>query len=127
TKNLLDLNKKVKKETPLHKPINKTISLKKLSSLHSIETILNSFNIPKKCRFLYVLKFQKPEQAQKAKDLYTSSKNKNPNLAFSRINQQEQISTTFYVGSSKNIKTRLKQHFGYGPQGTYSLHMNTWT
>ena len=31
-----------------------------------------------------------------------------------------------YIGSSKEAKTRLKQHLGFGAKSTYSLHLNKW-
>ncbi len=32
----------------------------------------------------------------------------------------------FYVGSSRAIAGRLKDHLGYGPRGTYALHLVHW-
>lgn len=31
-----------------------------------------------------------------------------------------------YVGSSKEVKKRLKEHLGFGYKSTFSLHLNKW-
>lgn len=36
-------------------------------------------------------------------------------------------SKTLYVGSSTTgMKKRIEQHYGYGPKGTYALHLKHW-
>ena len=36
-------------------------------------------------------------------------------------------SATMYVGSSTTgVKSRIKQHLGDGPKGTYALHLSEW-
>ena len=35
-------------------------------------------------------------------------------------------STVLYVGSSGTLMARLKQHLGYGPNGTYSMQLCHW-
>ncbi|OTG78981.1 hypothetical protein B9T33_13530 [Acinetobacter sp. ANC 5054] len=44
--------------------------------------------------------------------------------ACAKLNQPN---TILYVGSSRTgVHKRLKQHLGFGPKGTYALHMNEW-
>lgn len=45
-------------------------------------------------------------------------------LKISKFN--ENTSNTIYVGTSKALKTRLNQHFGYANKTTYSLHLIRW-
>ena len=43
--------------------------------------------------------------------------------AYPRLNQH---STFFYVGSSRNMYQRLREHLGYGSGKTYSLQLAHW-
>ena len=57
---------------------------------------------------------------------------KNKGYAMFRINEENIKSYKanslkyLYVGSSQEVKTRLKQHLGFGAMSTYSLHLNKW-
>lgn len=44
----------------------------------------------------------------------------------SRKNELTDDSDTLYVGSSRNFASRLHQHFGFGFEGTYALHLKRW-
>jgi len=49
--------------------------------------------------------------------------------AYARINKKadgKEFGNCFYVGSSRNTLTRIKQHLGLGAKTTYSLHMKYW-
>ncbi|MGH8128092.1 MAG: hypothetical protein ACRETC_06955 [Gammaproteobacteria bacterium] len=43
--------------------------------------------------------------------------------SYSRLNELSQI---LYVGGSRSIATRLRQHLGFGARKTYSLHLSHW-
>ena len=43
--------------------------------------------------------------------------------AYPRLNSE---SCCFYVGSSEKMHQRLKEHLGYGTQGTYALQLAHW-
>lgn len=43
--------------------------------------------------------------------------------AYPRLNAP---GTCFYVGSSRSLATRLKEHLGYGARGTYALQLTHW-
>jgi hypothetical protein len=44
----------------------------------------------------------------------------------SRKNELMDDSDTLYVGSSRDFASRLQQHFGFGNEGTYALHLKRW-
>jgi hypothetical protein len=43
--------------------------------------------------------------------------------AYARLNR---VSRCLYVGSSKGLIPRIKQHLGYGPKGTYAIQLSYW-
>jgi len=47
------------------------------------------------------------------------------NRAYSRLNAESK-SKVFYVGSSRSLSKRIKEHFGFGSKGTYALQMYYW-
>jgi len=54
------------------------------------------------------------------KNAKTSEKH---NRAYARLNDP---SSCLYVGSSEKIHQRIKEHLGFGAQGTYSLQLAYW-
>ncbi|MFY2844831.1 GIY-YIG nuclease family protein [Achromobacter ruhlandii] len=40
--------------------------------------------------------------------------------------KENQVSSTLYVGSSRNLECRLGQHFGYKARTTYSMQLTHW-
>lgn len=44
----------------------------------------------------------------------------------SRKNELTDDSVALYVGSSRDFASRLQQHFGFGFEGTYALHLKRW-
>lgn len=44
----------------------------------------------------------------------------------SRKNELTDDGVTLYVGSSRSFASRLQQHFGFGYEGTYALHLKRW-
>ena len=45
---------------------------------------------------------------------------------YSRINQDHNETNTIYVGRSKAVRSRLRQHLGAQGQGVFSLHLQRW-
>jgi len=45
---------------------------------------------------------------------------------YSRVNQEHDDTNTIYVGRSKTIRARLRQHLGAENQGVFSLHLQRW-
>jgi hypothetical protein len=61
----------------------------------------------------------------KIRDAFSAAKATQYGRAYPRINGQSQ-SRCLYVGSSKKVHQRLKEHLGYGAKGTYALHLAHW-
>lgn len=47
-------------------------------------------------------------------------------LALPRLNLVDAETSALYVGSSRNIRQRVKQHLWKGPDRTYAMHMKHW-
>jgi hypothetical protein len=45
---------------------------------------------------------------------------------YSRLNSENKETKTLYVGRSKTLRARLKQHLGAEGRGVYSLHLQRW-
>jgi len=45
---------------------------------------------------------------------------------YSKINSENKETKTLYVGRSKTLRARLKQHLGTEGRGVYSLHLQRW-
>lgn len=57
-------------------------------------------------------------------EAYSAAKaSKKGNRAYARLNRP---SKCMYVGSSKKINQRLKEHLGFGAKGTYALQLAYW-
>lgn len=76
----------------------------------------------KRSVFLYYIRLQGTTDLNKIKKDYSVAKKKN-GRNYARLNEP---SAYFYVGSSKNIRQRLKDHLGYCSEKTYSLHLAYW-
>lgn len=59
----------------------------------------------------------------KIRNAFSSAKATQNDRAYPRPNGQ---SCCLYVGSSKKVHQRLKEHLGYGAKGTYALHLAHW-
>ena len=45
---------------------------------------------------------------------------------YPRVNGGNEATTTLYVGRSKTLRSRLRQHLGAGSRGVYALHLQRW-
>jgi hypothetical protein len=78
--------------------------------------------------FLYYIRVLGPPNFDDIAKYYPGAKDKGKDeRAYARVNNQHQRSSYFYVGSSKNITQRLKDHLGYCSKKTYSLQLVHWT
>lgn len=59
----------------------------------------------------------------KIRNAFSTAKATQNGRAYPRLNGQ---SRCLYVGSSKNVHQRLKEHLGYGAKGTYALQLAHW-
>lgn len=41
-------------------------------------------------------------------------------------NVKENLLNCLYVGSSKELKSRLREHCDYNPKGPYAMHIGSW-
>lgn len=57
------------------------------------------------------------------KNEFSEAKAAQVERAYPRLNDQ---SRCFYVGSSRKMHQRLKEHLGYGSKGTYALQLAHW-
>lgn len=85
-----------------------------------------------KGRYIYTISFSNYktglDSIKKTYKLFDlSNKPKVPGLTYnvSKFNKSHN-NQTLYVGTSKDLATRIRQHLGYGPKKTYSLHLVTW-
>ena len=78
--------------------------------------------------FIYYIQFQRDASREEKNDASTKFSEakaaKRDGRAYARSNKRS--SRCWYVGSSSNIVRRFNDHLGYGPQGTYALHLSSW-
>ncbi len=75
---------------------------------------------------IYVIKINEKISNKNLKTYKLKKYNSENSIKLPQINDTNIESKYLYVGSSKNIKTRLKQHIGKVPKGTYSLRLKDW-
>jgi hypothetical protein len=77
--------------------------------------------------YLYAIFLVTPNyEIDDLKEAFLRAKNAKKNdRAYARLNRNN-TSKCFYVGSSRDLLTRLKQHLGYGPKGTFALQLAHW-
>lgn len=83
-----------------------------------------------KDRVIYIFKISSPKSPSDLLRKFTDAKNNEKSSsdpkkrkAFAKINS---ASETLYVGSSRNLNSRLRQHFGYKDKTTYSMQLKHW-
>lgn len=83
-------------------------------------------------RFIYIITNTGTDKSiEKIRKTYAkfdiSNKPRVLNVTFniSRFNKRHDTKT-LYVGTSKTIKSRIRQHLGYGPKRTYSMDLIHW-
>ena len=77
--------------------------------------------IPKHGRFIY---YFYSEDAQSIVDSFQNDPD--PNYKRSRFNTNHEISPHLYVGSSKSLQKRFKEHCGICNKATYALKFQNW-
>ncbi|MBC8488533.1 MAG: GIY-YIG nuclease family protein [Bacteroidetes bacterium] len=100
---------------------------KELQNDHYRENFLN--NIKKQInhnKYKYIYTFSLPDNF--ATDIVYSrykitKESKKSERAYARLNTK---SPCLYVGSSKGLIPRIKQHLGFGPKGTYAMQLCYW-
>ena len=78
-------------------------------------------------RFIYRFSVENTSIANKLYECLSDAKSSSDNnRKYSRINNSNADSLCLYVGSSKSITQRIKQHLGYAHPAIYSLHLKSW-
>lgn len=115
------------KNIRLEKEITYQFNTKELNNAQYIENFLNNIKSQvnhKKYNYLYIFSLQDDIPVDKAYSAYRSAKeSKKSERAYARLNTK---SSCLYVGSSKGLILRIKQHLGFGPKGTYAMHLCHW-
>jgi hypothetical protein len=77
--------------------------------------------------FLYYIRVLGTPNFDDIESVYFDAKGKEKDKrSYARLNKHNQTSAYFYVGSSKDITKRLKDHLGYCSPKTYSLQLAHW-
>lgn len=77
--------------------------------------------------YLYIIELvAQPYNISDLKEAFSEAKNtKRNDRAYARLNS-DNISVCLYVGSSRGLPGRLKQHLGYGHKDTFALQLAHW-
>jgi hypothetical protein len=100
---------------------------KDLQNVHYVDTLLN--NIKKQInhnKYKYIYTFSLPDNfpTDNIYNRYKKAKeSKKSERAYARLNRK---SPCLYIGSSKGLIPRIKQHLGFGPKGTYAMQICYW-
>lgn len=102
--------------------------LKNFSDDDLIAKISNS--VASEYQSIYSFHLNDPNLQSRFYDAFNQTRSVKPRKrAYARINKKadgKEFGNCFYVGSSRNTLTRIKQHLGLGAKTTYSLHMKYW-
>ncbi|MBU2522008.1 MAG: hypothetical protein KKD50_07250 [Proteobacteria bacterium] len=109
------------------KKLSYKFNTKDLQNDQFVENFLN--NIKKQInhnKYKYIYTFCLPDNFL-PDNVYNRYKNakesKKSERAYARLNRK---SRCLYVGSSKGLIPRIKQHLGFGPKGTYAMQLCYW-
>ena len=98
-----------------------------LQNIQLVEIFLNRLKDRidhKKFKYLYTFSLPNNPPSDNIYNRYKTAKgNKKHNRAYARLNGK---SHCLYVGSSRGLISRIKQHFGFGPKGTYAMQLSHW-
>jgi hypothetical protein len=74
--------------------------------------------------YLYIIRLVTEDvDLSNLENAFSTAKAKKNGRAYPRLNSP---SRCFYVGSSRNVRQRLKDHLGYGAKSTFGLHLAHW-
>ena len=99
--------------------LNLSLTINEFTEDQEIERIANI--IPVTGRFIYYFSSAETPRVIASFTDYTDSANKR-----SRYNDQHLISPCLYVGSSKSLRKRFKEHCGICNKATYALKFKNW-
>jgi hypothetical protein len=115
------------KEIQFREKLSFQFNTNDLQNSQAIKNLLNDIKTKidhKKYNYIYVLCLQNIAQTDTIYHRYKTAKNnKTADRAYARLNTS---SPCLYVGSSKGLVPRIKQHMGFGPKGTYAMQLCHW-
>lgn len=124
------LLKNVQAVRPLDDKFEISFKFADLGKKEKVDTLLEAITGQVKSvpgRYLYIFEAKRGANSGHIFKSYEKTKNQKPQIALARINKVDsKLSNVLYVGSSKTLVSRMRQHFGLGPQKTYALHMSQW-
>jgi len=115
------------KNIRLEEKLSYKFNTKDLQNVQFVENFLN--NIKKQInhtKYKYIYTFCLPDNfpLDSIYDRYRNAKeSKKSERAYARLNRK---SRCLYVGSSKGLPPRIKQHLGFGPKGTFAMQLCYW-
>ncbi len=115
------------KNIQFEKKMSYKFNTKDLQNVQYVENFLNQIkNQINHKKYKYIYTFCLPDNFLKNNvyNRYKNAKESNKSeRAYARLNSK---SPCLYVGSSKGLTPRIKQHLGFGPKGTYSMQLYYW-
>ena len=78
-------------------------------------------------RYLYSFSVSDTDLARRCRAALARARLRNVgNRRFSRLNVDQENSSCLYIGSSKSLTSRIRQHLGLVHRGTYAMQMTHW-
>ena len=115
------------KNIQFEKKISYKFNTKDLQNVQYVENFLKNIKIQinhKKYKYIYTFCLPDNFPTDNVYDRYKNAKeSKKSERAYARLNTK---SPCLYVGSSKGLILRIKQHLGFGPKGTYAMQLCYW-
>jgi len=95
-----------------------------ISNNDKITSLIEKENLPNKGKWVYAFCAENPSKLLKQ---FRDKKDKEKGKKFAQANDKVDKPSCVYVGSSNDkLKTRMAQHFGKAPVGTYAIRFNEW-
>lgn len=127
-KNLVD--EYIKELQKIKEHINvKYIDTLKINTSNKSENIEELKKINNKQSMIYIIRTKENMELEEIKIAKEKLKAKGYGMFrinCEEINNEPNKSKCLYVGSSKKLRDRLKQHLGLTSKTTYALHLNQW-
>lgn len=76
--------------------------------------------------YVYVLRIEYPSEGLQRQLVDQLQKARHQANDYCRVNVDHMHTDTLYVGRSKKLRTRLRQHLGAESRGIYSMHLQRW-
>jgi len=106
-----------------------TINLRKLTPDYiadALKAIPGNAGADSTVDYVYVFRLPREERARSLQLRDQLKAARNDGTAYSRLNDENLPSRTLYVGRSKDLKSRLRQHLGAQSRSVYSIHFECW-